>query len=163
MPQPALNPGPQATPDHRDRIITSLEEENRDLKKQIEAMKLEAQQTNKAVEQGVSELRKILLPLHQGMRLIFAEIDHIVPSGGETHQVAPASDKKHAVWESWKQKLGGKPADLIDALLVHEEMSAVQLRVAMKCHINSVYECTARLQKMGLVNKNGGKYSLKEL
>jgi 3-oxoacyl-[acyl-carrier-protein] synthase III len=155
-----LNAGPQ--PDHRDRIIASLETENRELKDKIEEMRLEAQQANKAVEQGVGELRRVLLPLHQAMRLVFGEIDRIAPVG-ESYHSNPQSDKKRAIWESWKKKLGGQQANFIDALLEHGQMTAAQLRVAMHCGRDAVYQVASKLGKLGLVEQNGGKYSLKEL
>jgi hypothetical protein len=123
----------------------------------------EAARANQIAQRTVAELRRQLLPLFQALRAVFGEIDTIAPPESDQSGAAPQSDKKRAVWESWKQKLGGKPAELIDALLDHREMSAVQLRVALKCHIQTVYDTTAKLQKLGLVNKKGGKYSLKEL
>ena len=104
-------------------------------------------------------LRKELSGLYQALRAIFGEMD-AAGVAGTPSSVPPTTS---AIWESWKEQLPGAPAKLIDALLIHGEMNAVQLRVAMHCHINTVYETTAKMQKMGLLNKNGGKYSLKEL
>lgn len=159
----ALNAGPQSAPDHRDRIITSLEQENRDLKEQIEEMQLAAQQANKVVEQGVSELRKILFPLHQAMRLVFGEIENIAPNGHSDESTGKPGSKNTEVWESWKRKLGGKAAEFITELLVHGEMTGKQLIIATKCGNRTMYETISRLNKAQLLNKNGGKFSLKEL
>lgn len=155
----ALSAGPQA--DHRDRIIASLEQENRELKEQIEEMRLETQQANKAIEQGVGELRRVLLPLHQAMRLVFGEIERIAPNENAAAPSAPSarnSDK----WESWKRKLGGKAGEFITELLVHGEMTAQQLMVATKCGQKTMYRTIAELNKAQVLNKNGGKFSLKE-
>lgn len=158
----ALNAGPQA--DHRDRIIASLEQENRELKEKIEEMRLETQQANKVVEQGVGELRRVLLPLHQAMRLVFGEIERIAPTGTESGGQSPQqSDKKRAVWESWIKKLPGKRADFIQAMLEHGAMTSAQIRVATHTPEGSVAGIIHDLKKLGLINKTGDKYSLKEL
>jgi len=107
----------------------------------------------------MKHLKRVLDPLYRALQEIYEDIGDI-PSDDTTITV---SSRTAAVWNKWKQDLGGKAGDLIDALLQHREMNAVQLRVAMHCHINTVYETTARMQKLGLLNKNGGKYSLKEL
>jgi hypothetical protein len=137
------------------RTIEKLEQENRELHTSLIAM----QRKVKSMEQGLRGIRRQLEPWHNALGLLFGELDEQGISDAPTS----VPTRIAGVWESWKQKLGGKSADLIDALLQHGVMNAPQLRVAMKCHINSVYETTAKLQKLGLVNKNGGRYSLKEL
>jgi hypothetical protein len=117
---------------------------------------------------SVAEIRKILLPLHHALRLLFGEIEKIEPasggvSGGESYSASPVNDKKRAIWESWKKKLGGQQATFIDAILEHGQMTAAQLRGAMHCGKNAVYQAASKLGKLGLVENNGGKYSLKEL
>lgn len=149
--------------DSRDDRIRQLEDELRRSQRTIADVKEELEMANRRTERAVSELRRQLNPLFQALRAVFGEIDAIAPEELSSATAAPPS-RSRGVWESWKEKLGaGKAADLIDALLDHGEMNAVQLRVAMKCHINTVYEMTAKLQKLGLVNKIGSKYSLKEL
>lgn len=157
-----LSPTVSNQPDHRDRVIASLEEENRDLKEQVNLARQELELQRNESSRAVAELRKILLPLHLGLKLIFGEMDAIAPDQGG-YSNASTNDKKSAVWESWKQKLGGAAATLIQALLDHGQMNAAQLRVAMKCHINTVYETTAKMKKLGLINNAGGKFSLREL
>jgi hypothetical protein len=110
-------------------------------------------------------LRRVLLPLHQAMRLVFGEIDKISPvgNGAEPHAAPQQSDKKRGVWDSWKQKLPGKRADFIQALLDHGDMTGTQLRVATHTAAGSVAGVIHDLKKLGLINKNGDRYSLKEL
>lgn len=162
MPIPQLNAAPGPIADHRDRIISSLEEENRDLKEQVNLARHEMESQRSESGRAVAELRKILLPLHQGLKLIFGEMDAIAPDQGR-YSEAPANDKKTAIWESWKQKLGGPSALLIQSLLDHGQMNAAQLRVAMKCHVNTVYETTAKMKRLGLISNVAGKFSLREL
>ena len=52
---------------------------------------------------------------------------------------------------------------MISALLDHGSMTAQQLRVAMQCGNQSVYDTATRLNKLGLLAKDGSRYSLKEL
>jgi hypothetical protein len=102
----------------------------------------------------------VLTPLHEGLCQLFDEMDKVAPGQGEA---APVNGKASAVWESWKKDLGGKAAEIIDALLVHGEMSVAQLRVAAKCGQQTVYDITHKMNKLGLINRNGGRYSLKKL
>jgi len=167
MAQPLLGEYVDGTSaDNRDNIVPELRRQIRELEQdlmganhQIQALERE----NSLMRNAMTVLRRKLDPFRVVIAAIFGELDVIPVDEAVMVSAPPVDDRKRAVWESWKQKLGGKPADLIDALLVHGEMNAVQLRVAMRCHINSVYEATAKLQKMGLLNKSGGKYSLKQL
>jgi hypothetical protein len=116
------------------------------------------------LEGAIKFLQNILEPVHTAMRGIFGEIE--VLELGET----PMSDspKRSAqphspVWDEWKKNLGPMEGKFIDALLIHGEMNRAQLRVAMRCAQNTVSNVASRLNKLGLLSKNGGKYSLKEL
>ena len=144
--------------------IDGLRQEVRELKQRLKDERehsqdaiREARQKSADAMRAQAKLKQYLQPFHTALQMIFGELEHIDGSDDSL------PSKVSSVWESWKSKLGGNPAKLIDSLLIHREMNAVQLRVAMQCHINSVYETTAKLQKMGLLNKNGGKYSLKDL
>lgn len=140
--------------------VDRLRGENFRLTEELTKAHREVDQARRAVAATVI-LRRQLEPLHRALLAIFGELDSVGmqdPSAGGIDNALPA------VWQSWKQKLGGgPPSTCIDALFQHGSMSAVQLRVAMKCHINTVYLTTAKLQKLGLVNKSGGRYSLREI
>ena len=120
---------------------------------------------NVAIEKGVAELRSILSPLYQALGMVFGQIEVMgvkeaaVGVGG-----TPVADlRTKAVWDSWKQKLGEGPAKIIDALLLHREMSTQQLAIATQYHRTSIPAMIFKLNKAGLLNKSGGKFSLKEL
>jgi transcription initiation factor IIE alpha subunit len=68
-----------------------------------------------------------------------------------------------AVWESWKSRLGGGCAKVIDALLLHGEMNTQQLAIACGCNRNTIPNLILKLNRAGLINKNGGRFSLKPL
>jgi predicted HAD superfamily Cof-like phosphohydrolase len=137
------------------RDLYARNRENADLH---EALRQE-QKKSAAIERGVANLRGILAPLHDGLKMIFGEIDAM----GVGPAVSNMDPRKAAVWEDWKKKLGGKAADAIDALHIHGEMTHTQLKIHMKCGQQTVYDTVHRLNKAGIINKNGGKVSLKEL
>jgi hypothetical protein len=112
------------------------------------------------IERGVQELRLVLSPLYQALQHVFGEIDTIGVSGSSSSDMDP---RKAAIWQSWKQKMPGIPAKFIDALLLHGALTQSQLRLHAQCAMGSVAGVVSQLYKAGLINKNGGKISLKEL
>lgn len=116
---------------------------------------------------STARLRQLLGPLHNALKELFGEMETISGGGDFSPQTerttSDADARKIAVWQSWKSKLGGVNASFIQGLLEHGTMTAPQLRVVCKCHIQSVYDAATKLKSLGLINKNGGKYSLKEL
>jgi hypothetical protein len=118
---------------------------------------------NASIEKGVAELRTILSPLYQALGMVFGQIETMgVPtSSGST--AASTDSRITAVWESWKDRLGQGPAKVIDALLLHREMNTQQLAIATGYHRTTIPEFIYKLNKAGLINKNSGKFSLKEL
>jgi hypothetical protein len=77
---------------------------------------------------------------------------------------SPASPRSNAVWDSWKSKLGGKKAEFIQAMLeCGHPMTSEQLRVATHTGRSTVPQIIHQLKDLGLINKENGKYSLKEL
>lgn len=143
----------------RDRQLGEAEARIADL----EADLVREKAKSKATERGAQKLRQILSPLHQALGMVFGEIESMGVGEPEAsdHQEKPS--RVTSVWESWKQKLGGKQAEFIDALLTHGEMTAVQLKIATKCGQQTVYDTIFKLNKAGLINKNGGRFSLKEM
>jgi hypothetical protein len=114
----------------------------------------------------LSALRRQLGPLYRALQAVFGELDVAgVEGGGGESTTSSSTPKVTAVWESWKQKLGSNtaPARVIDALLQHGELNVAQLKVAAKMANQTVYDSIHRLNKLGLINKNGGKFSLKTL
>jgi sugar-specific transcriptional regulator TrmB len=148
-----LPPDPQAQ-------LRSLQQElynrNRQLEEAEEALRREKRKTA-AIEAGVQQLRTVLSPLYQALQMVFGEIEAMGISGDSP------TPRVSAVWESWKQKLGGQTAEAIDVLALHGEMNAEQLRIHLRCARTHVYNVISRLNKAGIINKNGGKISLKEL
>lgn len=138
--------------DDRDTIIAGLREQ---LRAAREELAIERSRES-GVEEGVAQLRQALAPLKEGLDRIFGILP--VSTG-----LAMAVPKNSAAWESWKQRLGGQPAKAIDALLVHGALTQTQLRIHVGCAQGSVPGIVYALNKAGVINKNGGKISLKEL
>jgi hypothetical protein len=135
--------------------VEELEEELR-----IEHAKvLEARSHSANASKALMRLRSQFQPWYTTLKMLMGELDGAgVDGSGEV-----STPQANAKWESWKRKLGGKQAEFIDALLEHGEMTGAQLKVACKCGQQTVYDTIAKLNKAQLLDKNGGKFSLKEL
>ena len=136
----------------------ALHEKNQELAGLRDELRVECQKTA-SMERGIAELRRVLTPLYRGLVHIFGEIEVM---GVEAEQ-SSGKPKNSAVWESWKQKLGGKTGEAIDVLLLHGEMNAQQLRIHLKCGNEYVYKVITKLANANLINRNGPRISLKEL
>ena len=158
-----LSPLPDPTKRLRD-----LEIENRTLREQLEEKDDELRKERRkreTIERGVSRLREALSPTYNGLQMIFGEIDAmgVTDSGRSSNAAASPDSRISAVWESWKGRLGEGCAKVIDALLLHREMNTQQLAIATGYHRSTVPSYIYRLTKAGLLNKNAGRFSLKEL
>jgi hypothetical protein len=111
---------------------------------------------------AIRALRKATEPFYNALRMIFGEISR-VDAGKieETHNSSPT--RANTVYEKWIAQLGGNRAAIIRALLEHGEMTRQQLRVSSGVPDGSINQTTSELYKLGLINRGGGKYSLKEL
>lgn len=155
---------PLVIPPPKDRVA-ELQRENESLRDQIRELKIKLvrmEEQTSGVEEGVSRIKSALSPLYTGLQQIFGDIEAMAIQEQPSSPESPAPRNK-AVWDSWKHKLGGKTGDAIDILHLHGAMNAVQLRMHLKCGKDYVYQVVHQLNKAGLINKNGGKISLKEL
>lgn len=147
--------------DPQETRIADLEQENEDLRQQVSALKFQVGDAQRQSAQSLTNLRKQLSPLYRALQNVFGELDKagvadVAMDGG----VLPP--RVSAVWESWKQRLGST-SKLIDALLLHGEMNTQQLSVTTGFHRTTIPAHIFKLNKNGLLNKNGGKFSLKQL
>lgn len=152
--------------DQRDRIIAIQKEELERAEQKIDALEDELIRARANAQRSIGELRNHLTPLYRALRQVFGDMDAIGPSDDAPFTVAtgiPQNDRKLKVWESWKQKLSGKKADFIQALLDHGEMTSAQLKVATHTASSTVPQIIHQLKDLGLIEKNNGKYSLKSL
>lgn len=145
----------------RDRQLGEAEARIADL----EADLVREKAKSKATERGAQKLRQILSPLHQGLGLIFGELDEmgIEETSTVSSTPQPQSSRTSEVWESWKSRLGEGPAKVIDALLLHGAKNTQQLAMLTGYHRTTIPAFIFKLNKAGLLNKSGGVFSLKEL
>jgi hypothetical protein len=146
--------------------LRELESENFRLREQLEEKETELRKERlktATMERGVGELRTVLTPLYQGLAHIFGEIEVMGVNATTTAAAGGPDPRKAAIWADWKQKFPGHPAKAIDALLLHGSMTQGQLRIAVGCATGTISNVVSILNRAGLINKNGGRISLKEL
>lgn len=143
--------------------IESLQRElyqrNREIAELREELRQERGKANQ-VESGAAALRVFLRPLHSALLQVFGEMDNMGVSASSS---SVPDSRVAAIWADWKQKFPGHPSKAIDALLLHGSMTQGQLRIAVGCATGTISNVVSILNKAGLINKNGGKISLKEL
>lgn len=141
--------------------LERLQDENDDLRRELREAKAEVERATRHAAHAVSALRRQLAPLYKALQMVFGELETIQTEGEDRPD--PLRNKSAAIWESWKQKMPGMAATFITILLEHGEMNAAQLRVAARCGNQTVYDTIHRLNKVGLIVKNGGRFSLRQL
>ena len=142
----------------------------RTLEREKADAELAARRAHEDADCALSRLRRQLSPLYQALQAVFGELDAagIVDSSPVSPTPpnasgAPVDARIAAVWANWKEKLPGYPARIIDALLLHGELNTSQLALACQCKSQRISEGMVKLNKAALVNKNGGRFSLKQL
>lgn len=139
------------------RKIQNLEDTVADLREQLQV----SQQQGKASVRVLQSLRHQLGGLYGALKMVFGELDSVDTNSEQVE--AGTSSRASAAWDRWIQQLGGNRSSVLKALLEHGEMTRVQLRVASQVPDGSLNGVTSELFKMGLINRGGGKYSLKQL
>jgi hypothetical protein len=148
--------------DGRDAEIDVLEAEVKRLRRELAIANGEIAKAKADASRALTGLRKQLTPLYRALQSVFGELDAV---GVENGPMSFAADNPRvsAVWNNWKSKLGGGPSKVIDALLLHGDMNTQQLAIACGCDRTTIPGYIHRLNKAGLINKNGGRFSLKQL
>ena len=132
------------------------------LKQRIEELEQELEKANEKHEREVTErlahLRKMpeVQKLYSMLRLLF--------DGASVQATASPSNSTDSLgrWEKMKQKLGGKQAEIIQALLDHGPATRSQLRVITGSGMSTVDAVTAKLRDMGLIVKVGDSWKLRD-
>lgn len=142
--------------DNRDETIRLLQTENEELRRQLRDAQSEAATARSHGSRAISKLRTQLTPLHQAINMVFDEMDAI--DGGNVQQESSSK------WDFWKKRYPGRIAETIDLLLVQKAMNSKQLCHALRCDPRTLAKSVIyHLNSAGLINKNGGQFSLKEL
>jgi hypothetical protein len=130
--------------DNRDEIILGLQTQNQELIQKNRQLETEIAATRATNVRAISNLRRQLEPLHNALRMVFGEIE--AAGVGEAAETSSSVNPRVAsVWESWKQKLPGKRADFIQALLEHEAMTATHKAAEQWTLVDKVKELEKQL------------------
>lgn len=138
--------------------IRSLRQQLKDEREQSQDAIREARRQSSDAMRAQAKLKQYLQPFHTALQLIFGELEHV-----DANDTPPASPSASNKWDLWKTKLGGLQADFIQAMQDHGEVTASQLKTICHCGSSTIPQIILRLNKLQLINKNGGRYSLKEL
>lgn len=157
--------------DPRDKEIEQLKLKLRQAERDASDAERAAERAREDAYRALSMLRKQLGPLYRALQAVFGELDaagiaDVEPASTSSPRasdgITGADPRTAAVWASWKDKLGAA-GKLIDALLLHKEMNTQQLAIATGLHRTTIPKHIHTLNKAGLLNKNGGRFSLKPL
>jgi hypothetical protein len=154
-----------------DAAIDALEAEIRDLKQDLRRAQQVARDAQTNAAAALAPLRRQLTPLYLALQSVFGELDAAgVPEetagyAASPNSPAPPRSATTAVWDAWKARLPGGPAKIIDTFLAHQnrEMNIQQLAMATGIHRNSIPNMMTKLNKAGLIQKNGRQFALKAL
>lgn len=149
--------------------LAELEAEIRKVRRERDDAMREADRAQEDAHRALSNLRKQLTPLYRALQMVFGELDAAgVSEDGGQPNASPAGGgndpRVRAVWDAWKQRLGGTVANGIDALLLHGELDTAQLAIASGLDKRTVTKTVVyKLHAAGLIAKNNGRFSLKPL
>jgi DNA-binding transcriptional regulator GbsR (MarR family) len=155
--------------DPRDKEIEKLRLKLRQAERDTADAERAAERAREDAHRALSMLRKQLGPLYRALQAVFGELDAAgitdTPAAQPGAAPVPAGQDPRvtAVWQAWKEKFPPACGKVIDALLLHGELNSVQLKVTARLGTSSVSESISKLNKAGLINKNGGRFSLKSL
>lgn len=128
--------------------------------KELRRQLLEMSVAQKEYGLAIASLRSQLKPLYHALQQIFGDIAAFDDPGSAGTN---GDSRIDAVWRAWKEKLPGAPAKIIDALRTHGELSTQQLAIACRIGKTTVTDSVYKLNRAGLINKAGGRFSLKQL
>lgn len=160
--------------DYNGDTVRLLQRENNELRAELANARAElAQRKLEAaaslnghmhMSRSVEALQKQLSPLYRAMQAVFGDIESAIGTAADSAPSAPqVSPNVSFVWAAWKVKFPGVGSKIIDALLVHGEMSTTQLKIVCQAGTSTITNGVSKLNGAGLINKNGGRFSLKQL
>lgn len=139
------------------RRVQDLEERLAKALMQVDRLKTEIEQ-HRRERLAVLAVQRQLEPFYRALAGIFGDFEHVSDDGA-----SGVDDRVKKIWDTWKQKLPGYPAKIIDALLIQSDMNTTQLAIACGCKTQRISEGIMKLNRAGLITKNGGRFSLKAL
>lgn len=143
--------------DNRDEVIANLRDEVRRLRDQCAGLQLE----NEHLHAACRNIKRVLSPLFEGMKLLFGEFDGVMVEGDRPDN--GSGSLRESAYALWKQRMPGIPSRIIDVLLKQSGLNTTQLAIAVGCDRTSIPQAIFKLNKAGLISKNGNNFSLKQL
>lgn len=142
-------------------VIDAEFEDSQDSALRLELEKVKAErnayrQELEALKHSIVNLRKSLSPLYASLKGLFGEMDKFHVSDSPTASVG-GNEK----WDKLKVKLGGKMAQIIEALQLTGTATRTQLRNQTGGALGTIDQAVYKLRDMGLLVKNGDGWSLK--
>lgn len=139
------------------------------LSQTLEAEVVEPGEELEGIHEELAQLHQRVEGLEALIQAIRAEVDPWARfrrggSGPAAEASSPSSVGGNPKWEMWKRRFPGRVSEVIDLLLVQGSMNQSQLCAVLKCDSRTLSaKMIYPLNKAGLLNKNGGMFSLKEL
>jgi len=161
--------------DPRQDRIDDLERQVAKLRGELSDARHELTRVRENTNRALTALRQQLSPLYRALQRLFGELEDAgVPDGpaawsgpppaGTGATSAGAIDPRTAaIWETWKSRLGLGCAAVIDALLLQPNLNTTQLAIAIGKNRNTIPNLIYKLNQAGLIDKNGNRFSLKQL
>lgn len=153
-------------------VIAALENQVDRLERELDRSRVETQRAKEDAVRAMGMLRKQLGPLYRALQAVFGELDAAGVNDGPLSGAVPSASSGSqagqdarvvAIWNQWKSRLGGQCAKIIDVLLLQPDMNSTQLAIAIGTRRENIPNLIFKLNKAGLINKNGGRFSLKAL
>src|SRR4051812_35115026 len=94
-----------------------------ELEAEVRMAKSEAIKAKRNADLALGNLKKQLSPLYRALQQVFGELESVGVEEAPGQQIDPR-------WQSWKQRMPGRPAEFIDLLLTHGSMSVKQFMAA---------------------------------
>jgi hypothetical protein len=161
----------EVAPENGDQSeLQRLRDVNRTLTRELHDVLDENEQLKQRVavaDAPIARLREKLTPFYRMLQAIFGDIEDLGPAAPDSpsNETPGASDPRAAAaWEEWKQRMPGAPAKIITALQKHGKADTTQLCILIGTNRRqTVHDAIHKLNKSGLLDKNGGQFSLKKL
>lgn len=144
--------------DTRDEELVDARNKIVDLQHQLEGARMELAHARELSKHAVGKLRHVLNPLYEALKIIYGEMDMISPVGSTGIDAGSSSNPR---LEAAKRSLPGNPAKFIGLLETHGTMNVTQFVTLAKCGKQTVYNTMSVLLRAGIVQNDGGRYSLK--
>lgn len=166
MPHPQLSGDPEFEQQKSEEVrlrreISGLERELQEAREEAQ----EAKQASADAIRAIRELRRQLEPMFKALKMVFGEISRVDAdeqiAAGSTNGTQSKSD---SIWQQRKNKIGGRAGDAIQAFLdLDKALTRDQIRIALGCGWTTVDAAIKKLSDMGLIERSGREWRLKQL